>query len=94
MLGLNPLRAANKGKLVAVVPPVATDEVLAATQSIHPGEEAVIIVGMTEKGGGKIDYEDISWIVLRGQSTRRRLPTKDLLRCTKDLSHKRCLISP
>jgi hydrogenase maturation factor len=52
VLGLNPLRAANKGKLVAAVAPVAIDEVLAATQSTHSGEEAVIIVGMTEKGGG------------------------------------------
>lgn len=44
LLGLDPLYLANEGKLVVVVPPQASDRVLAAMQS-HPAGEGSRIIG-------------------------------------------------
>lgn len=44
LLGLDPLYLANEGKLVAVVPPYATDGVLEAMRG-HPYGEASVVIG-------------------------------------------------
>jgi hydrogenase expression/formation protein HypE len=43
MLGLDPMYVANEGKIVAIVPPEDTEEVLSAVRSLPRGREAAII---------------------------------------------------
>jgi hydrogenase expression/formation protein HypE len=65
MLGLDPLYAANEGKLVAIVPPEAEVPILAAMRSHPSGAEASVI--------GRIRFEHPGRVVLRTRYGSRRL---------------------
>lgn len=54
MLGLDPLYVANEGKLVAIVPPDASEAVLAAMQSHPLGREARVIGKVSDKYPGLV----------------------------------------
>ncbi len=54
ILGLDPLHVANEGKLIAVVPPDACDDVLAAMQA-HPfGKKAAVIGEVVAQHPGRV----------------------------------------
>jgi hydrogenase expression/formation protein HypE len=53
-LGLDPTEVANEGKLVAVVPPGSSDDVLAAMASHPLGRDAVIVGRVTDAHPGMV----------------------------------------
>lgn len=54
LLGLDPLYLANEGKLVAIVPPEASDAVLAAMRSQASGSHSIKIGEVLEKPSGRV----------------------------------------
>jgi hydrogenase expression/formation protein HypE len=54
MLGFDPLYVANEGKLVAIVPPGAAEQVVQAMRSTHYGEEVIIIGEVTAAPPGRV----------------------------------------
>ena len=54
LLGIDPLYAANEGKLVAVVPPEAAPAILEAMRSHRHGQQAVVIGRVTSARSGRV----------------------------------------
>ena len=54
LLGIDPLYAANEGKLVAVVPPDAAPAILEAMRSHRFGQQAVMIGSVTSARSGRV----------------------------------------
>jgi len=54
LLGLDPLYAANEGKLVAIVPPHAQESILAAMRSHPYGQGAAVIGRVTSSHPGRV----------------------------------------
>jgi hydrogenase expression/formation protein HypE len=54
MLGLDPMYVANEGKLVAVVPPICSDAVLAAMQAHPLGRDAACIGAVVDEHPGMV----------------------------------------
>ena len=52
ILGLDPLYVANEGKLIAIMPPAAADEVLPAMRAHELGRDAAIIGEVTSEDSG------------------------------------------
>jgi hydrogenase expression/formation protein HypE len=57
LLGLDPLQAANEGKICVVVDPSATEDALAALQAHPLGGEAALVGRVEEGPGGQVWLE-------------------------------------
>ncbi|WPD22645.1 MAG: AIR synthase-related protein [Candidatus Electrothrix scaldis] len=57
MLGVNPLFIANKGKLVAFVPPEDAEAVLATMRQTKYGEDATIIGRVLDAGKAQVQLQ-------------------------------------
>jgi hydrogenase expression/formation protein HypE len=83
---LDPLCAANEGKLVAVVPPEAETHLLAAMQSHPYGEEATVIGRITAAHPGALSYTRplapaVSWTCSLGRNCREYADGMDATLC-------------
>jgi hydrogenase expression/formation protein HypE len=54
LLGLDPLYAANEGKMIAFVPPDAAEPALRALRSHDRGREAAVIGTVTQPHAGRV----------------------------------------
>ncbi|GAB6145224.1 hypothetical protein JCM12294_26620 [Desulfocicer niacini] len=59
LLGFDPLYIANEGKLLAIVSPGDTDEVLTAIRQNPFGKDAAVIGEVTAKDPGRVFLETI-----------------------------------
>ena len=57
ILGYDPLYLANEGKVVLVVDPSVTDEVLSILRGFEEGKEAVLIGKTLDKNIGKVGLQ-------------------------------------
>jgi len=57
LLGLDPLQAANEGKMALVVDPAAAERTLAVLQSNDLGRDAAIVGAVTEPSAGRVWLE-------------------------------------
>ncbi|ETJ37621.1 Hydrogenase expression/formation protein HypE, partial [human gut metagenome] len=59
ILGYDPLYLANEGKVVLVVDPSVTDEVLSILRGFEEGKEAVLIGKTLDKNIGKVGLQTV-----------------------------------